>query len=468
MEMSLLLSWKVGFVGKTSLRILQVSTSDIGGGAEKIAWDMLQIHRASAVESWLAVGSKFGTDPYVIQIPLSPSSPPFNLWAFPWFATGDVVSPWVGRVRGMERLRNLLRMTAQPSAFLQIQQGHEDFFFPGTSRLLDLTPEKPDILHCHNLHGGFFDLRVLPWISQRVPTILTLHDAWLLSGHCAHSFDCERWKTGCGLCPDLTIPPAIKHDATAYNWKQKKDIYAGSRLYIATPSQWLMRKVEQSILASAIVEARVIPNGVDIETFHPGDKQSARNELGIPQSARVLLFVGSTTRSNPWKDFKTLEAAVRQVAECLPNEKVILICLGEEKQPEHIGKAEVQFLGFKNHPEDVARFYQAADLYLHATKADTFPNTVLEALACGTPVVATAVGGIPEQIRDGETGFLVPVADTDSMAKQTLTLLINDAMRHQFGLEASHDARERFNLAHQAGAYLEWYSAISDDRDKKM
>ena len=109
-----------------------------------------------------------------------------------------------------------------------------------------------------------------------MPTVLTLHDAWLLSGHCAHSFDCERWKTGCGECPDLTIEPAIRRDATADNWVRKRDIYARSRLYVATPSPWLMGRVEQSMLAPAVEQARVIPNGVDLSVFRPADKRSIR------------------------------------------------------------------------------------------------------------------------------------------------------------------------------------------------
>jgi glycosyltransferase involved in cell wall biosynthesis len=290
--------------------------------------------------------------------------------------------------------------------------------------------------------------------------VLTLHDAWLLSGHCAHSFDCERWKTGCGRCPDLSIYPAVKRDATAYNWRRKRNIYAQSRVYVATPSRWLMRKVEQSILALAIVEARVIPYGVDLTIFHPGDRREARAMLGIPLDAKVLLFVGNATRSNPWRDYATLEAAVERVAERLPDERVILVCLGEARKPERIGEAEVQFIGYRKEPTTVARFYQAADIYLHGAKADTFPNVVLEALACGTPVVATAVGGIPEQVKNGVTGFLVQPRDVKAMAEAIITLLTDDALRMRLGRNAAEDARRRFDLNRQAEAYLGWYQEL--------
>jgi glycosyltransferase involved in cell wall biosynthesis len=92
---------------------------------------------------------------------------------------------------------------------------------------------------------------------------------------------------------------------------------------------------------------------------------------------------------------------------------------------ERIGAAEVRFIPYQANQESVARYYEAADLYVHAAPADTFPNTILEALACGTPVVATAVGGIPEQVEDGQTGFLVPVGNARALAER-LTQLLSD------------------------------------------
>ncbi len=104
---------------------------------------------------------------------------------------------------------------AEPARVLDRRRGVEDFRFPAAWRLAELAPRRPQIVHAHNLHGNYFDLRALPALCQAAPLVLTLHDAWLLAGHCAHSMGCERWRTGCGNCPDLGVYPAVRRDATA-------------------------------------------------------------------------------------------------------------------------------------------------------------------------------------------------------------------------------------------------------------
>lgn len=451
--------WRVGLLAEPdrSLRILQVSTADIAGGAEKVAWNLFTNYRKRGYAAWLAVGYKRSDDPDVFELPRLRQSVP---WARPCWILHGRLAPLEGRVWGIWRLRYWLRTLAGGRPEIERELGRDDFNFPGSRRLLRLPPEQPDIVHAHNLHGNYFDLRFLPQLSHQAPVVLTLHDAWLLSGHCAHSFDCERWRTGCGQCPDLTIYPAIRRDATVYNWQRKREIYARSRLYVATPSRWLMRKVEQSILAPAIVEARVIPHGVDLSLFHPADKKSVRNRLSIPQDAKVLLFTANGIRRNIWKDYQTMRAAVALVAERLQEQEVLFIALGEDAPSERIGQAEVCFIPYQKDPEAVARYYQAADVYVHAARADTFPNTILEALACGTPVVATAVGGIPEQIEDGVTGFLTPMGNSEMMADRIVRLLTDHDLRRRMGAQAAEIAQRQFDLNRQADEYLAWYQEI--------
>jgi glycosyltransferase involved in cell wall biosynthesis len=456
------------------MRILQVSTADIAGGAERIAWNLFNAYRHAGHASSLAVGTKRTDDPDVVALP---NGKHWTLWTRGWSAIERGMRPFDGHVQGAGVVSRFARYAARPRTTLLNEYGIENFHFPGSRRLLDLTAEPPEIVHCHNLHGGYFDLCVLPRLSREVPVVLTLHDAWLLSGHCAHSFDCERWRTGCGQCPYLSIYPAVKRDATAYNWRRKRRIFAKSRLYVATPSAWLMRKVEDSILAPAIVESRVIPNGVDLGTFAPGDRARARAMLNIPQDARVILFTGYGIRRNIWKDYETMRAAIARAAGGLRGENVLFIGLGEESPPESLQSAKFRFVAYVRDGAAVARYYQAADLYIHAAKVDTFPNSVLEALACGIPVVATAVGGIPEQLKplaglgtgapslsrhgpDAATGVLVAAGDAEDMAGSLIALARDGGLRARLGANAQADARERFGLTRQAQEYLTWYRQI--------
>lgn len=141
-------------------------------------------------------------------------------------------------------------------------------------------------------------------------------------------------------------------------------------------------------------------------------------------------------------------------------EDVLFLALGEAPPLHGTGSLHIRFIPFLSEPEKVARVFQASDLYVHPAREDTFPNMVIEALACGTPVVATAVGGIPEQIKEGETGFLVSPHDPGAMAKAAITLLRDDPLRRTFAKGAAEDARKRFDAERMVDDYLRWYQEI--------
>ena len=354
--------------------------------------------------------------------------------------------------------------------------GIEDFAFPGTADLLALTPSRPDILHCHNLHGGYFDLRELPRLAGRIPTILNLRDAWLLSGHCAFSLECDRWKFGCGKCPDLTLYPAVRRDATAHNWKRKRDVFKQSRVYVATPSQWLMDRVQASHLAPAIIESRVIPNGVDNTIFLPGEKAAARAELGIAPGARVLMFAANGIRTNVWKDYTALREALRVIGSAGDAGNTILLAVGETAPPERVGAAEIRFVPFQSDSASLVRHYRAADIYVHAARVESFGNTLLEARACGLPTVATAVGGIPEHTkalgcayaatgvrvfsRREATGLLSAPGDGHALARAVMFLFGDPELTRDLGANAIRDVGARFQVSLQAKRFLAWYREI--------
>ena len=446
------------------MRILQVSTSDGGGGAEGSAWKLFQAYRDRGYNSFLAVGTKYGHDKNVVTIPNDELR---GRWTRFWISAGKVLLPGNLKFRGVSRLRRLVQRPGYLGKVLNKARGYEDFDFPGTWSLLNLAEQPPDVLHCHNLHGqhgGYFDLRALPWLSRQVPVILNLRDCWLLSGHCAHSFDCDRWQSGCGKCPDLSIYPPIHCDATSFNWRRKQQIFSESRLYLTTPSKWLMERVEKSMLTSGIVMKRVVPNGVDLSIFKPANgRWLVRKNLDLPVDAKIVMFAAYGIRKNIWKDYKTMKAAVNLVSETMKDRQLIFLALGEKAKEERIGKAIIRFIPYQRDPNLLAQFYQAADLYIHAALAETFSNTIAEAKACATPVVATNTGAVPEQITDGIMGFLTPSGDPTAMAEKIRILLEDDSLRLRMGKAGAEDVRVRFSLEHQVDQFLDWYSEVIDD-----
>jgi glycosyltransferase involved in cell wall biosynthesis len=466
-------------VNNTPPCILQINGHEQWGGAEIIARSLFQAYRRRGLDSFLAVRWRSSDDLDVLEISTHKRH---ALWYRFWLDLERRLYNLNGRWLGNDWLRQLADKLAEPARTIDRLRGTECFRFPGTFNLLDLPPKRPDIVHCHNLHGDYFDLRALPWLSQKVPFFITLHDNWLLSGHCSQSFDCNRWITGCGECPDLTIYPDLRRDGTAHNWQRKKTIYDQSRLYVATPSKWLMNRVRQSMLTPAIIDARVIHNGVDLSVFKPGNKYQARHELSIPQKVKIMLGVANGMRRNQFRNYRMMSKAAGIVAEKLESSQVMLLILGEYAEVQQIGRCQLRFAPFESNPEVVVKYYQAADLYLHAARADTFPTTVLEALACGTPTVATAVGGIPEQIMGlhlpeaakqfprytaaEATGVLVNPGDAHGMARSAVTLMNQAELYKRVANNAVKDAQQRFNLNRQCDEYLDWYNTILSQKDK--
>jgi glycosyltransferase involved in cell wall biosynthesis len=243
-----------------------------------------------------------------------------------------------------------------------------------------------------------------------------------------------------------------------------------------------MNMVTESILAPAVQDGRVILNGVDLNIFRPLGKNEAKKSLGWDPDTPVILLSAKGIRSNPWKDYGTLIRSLEQIGSGQREEKLRVVALGDDGPGKRFGNVELQFEPFRAQPREVACFYQAADLCVHAAKADTFPNVVLEALACGTPVVATAVGGIPEQVKpmdwpghapgcpsepfDGATGALVAPGDPEAMAHALTMLLKEHELRRRMGENAVRDAGRRFDLDRQVSAYLEWFMEIIEPEAK--
>lgn len=442
-----------------ALRIAQISMAASGGGAEKVARSLHDAFRADGHQAELWVG-RARSDPdrgISVMDQASGAGSRKLVWQIE-----DWLRARVGRVPGALRIARLLRRLAVPESAAAWKSGAEDFAYPGIWGLERRWRQSPpDVVHAHNLHGEYFDLRALPILSRLAPLALTLHDQWLLTGHCAHDFSCGRWRTGCGSCPDLSIYPAVSRDDTSANWQRKREIYRQSRIFVAAPSRWLLDRAAQSPLQAGIVERRLIRIGIDRAVFNPGDREAIRRRLNLPVEAAIVMFAANGTRSNIWKDFATLEQAVWRLPRLLDGRQLILLAVGQAGPTRQNEGAEVRMLPFVSDPAKLADYYRAADVYLHATRADNSPIVVLEALACGTPVVASDVGGVPELVEPGNTGWLAPVGDADAMATFAARLLLDRDQHARFSRSAVERITRDFDFHRQVRAYLDWFQELA-------
>jgi len=315
---------------------------------------------------------------------------------------------------------------------------------------------RPDVIHFHNIHGYYLNLSIARAVGKlEIPVVWTLHDAWPLTGRCAYFFECDRWKTGCGHCPDLSRYPKTYRDSSAFMWKRKKAaLTQGWNPITVCPSQWLADQVKKSYLSKYRLE--VIPNGIDTETFRPREKVATRERLGISAEKKIILFVAA--------DLADERKGARYFFESLQHIKGddwMVLTLG--KRVNLTGKLlaviDVKQLGFISNRDLLAEVYSAADVLCISSLDEVFGLVVTESMACGTPVVGFRVGGIPEQVTD-DCGILVEPRDAQGLGKAITQLLQDDVLRKKMSENCRDRAVAEYSISKFRDRYVKVYSSV--------
>lgn len=268
-----------------------------------------------------------------------------------------------------------------------------------------------DVVHYHLLHdGNYFSMAALPWLSFWKPSVWTLHDPWAMTGHCVHPLDCENWKTGCGNCPYLDLPIAIREDRTARNFRMKHWAYRRSRMHIILASRWMMSFASQSPLMKGF-HLHHVPFGLDLERFRPRPPDAARRSLGVPKDHTVICL---RAFDGPYKGL----GYVRQALRLLSLEKKISLLTFNTKGilDEFIGKYPIVELGWTDNENLMIEAYSAADFFLMPSIAEAFGLMAIEAMACGKPVICFEGTSLPEITFAPEVGLAVPSRDAGALA----------------------------------------------------
>jgi len=408
-------------IGKSGRRpqVALVSTTDNRGGAAKVAWMLKKGLAAKGFQAKMFVKDRFSDDRDVLKI----------------------TDPALDGGKELEN-QGLLYYGIKSTALL--------------ARNPDFT--NCDIFHFHNLHGGYFNPFALPELTRIKPSVWTLHDMQGITGHCAYAFDCDKWQTGCGDCPNLETYPAVAADQTAKMWRDKRRIYADSDIEIIVPSQWLKNVVEKSILKDKKVH--LIYNGIDGQIYRPYDKSAVRRQLRLPDDAIVIAFAADKGLLEQRKGGSFILEAYKYFAAKYPN--LYFMCIGSKA--DNAPTERFLQIPFVADEAALAQIYCAADVFMFPTLADNCPLVVLELMGCGVPVVSFDVGGVPELIEHGRTGFLAQVGDIRQLVGLTEQLVLDESARRRFGQAALATSRERFTLDRMIDDHVRLYETLVQKR----
>ena len=415
------------------MKVLHLNTSDLSGGAARAAYRLHRGLHDIGADSQMLVQDKTSDDRTVI-------SPPTKL------------------NKGWAKIRPSLN-----SIPLQLYQKRDC-----TPYSIQWLPERiapkiaqisPDIINLHWICGGFLQIETLAKFNK--PIVWTLHDMWAFTGGCHYSQECDRYTKSCGVCPQLNSNQGW--DLSRWVWQRKAKAWQDLNLTIVTPSTWLAKCAKASSLFRDL-PIKIIPNGIDTQKYKPIDKQLAKNLIGLPPDKQIVLFGAVSATSDRRKGFHLLRSALQQLKHFQNQEQIELVVFGSS-QPIKLPNFgyQVRYLGRFYDDISLVSLYAAADVFVAPSIQDNLPNTVMEALACGTPCVTFNIGGMPDMVEHRQNGYLAKTFDVEDLAKG-IAWILEDKLRW---LSLSGRAREKveqdFTLERQAQIYIKLFEEILVD-----
>ena len=316
---------------------------------------------------------------------------------------------------------------------------------------------RPDIIHLHNLHGANWDIEVVEECIRHAPVVWTMHDMWPLTGGCVHSFDCQKFKTKCDRkCPQAKEYPIFSNSMVASAHRRRQILYDKSpRIILAAPSDWLYRQ-SQTMIRGRIPLYR-IGNGLDLDIFRVIPKTLARSILRLPDDETPCFLASAASLSNHNKGMHLFLQAIST----LKDWRMRILLMGQDDADFQVSdNVEMVRLGLLRGDRVLPLAYAAADALIHPSLAENQPLVIMESMACGRPVVALPIGGIPEMVQNGRNGWLAASNTEDALRSAIL-----DALRHQtewprYSLACREKAEREFGLHLAAKRYEALYASI--------
>lgn len=330
-----------------------------------------------------------------------------------------------------------------------------------TSRELNFNKDieedikKCDIVHLHNIHGYYLDYKRLFKILKKYnkKIVWTLHDMWPLTGRCAYSFGCEKWKKNCGSCKNKKSYPSSLIDTSEKELKLKRKFIGDidkDNMVIVTPSEWLASICKQSYLNK--FEIKAIPNGIQHNKITKS-KKGLKNKYKLPLNKKIVLFVAADTCD----ERKGIKYILDIIPKCRDH---IFISIG--KKIDKIKFDNFIQLGYISNRDRINEVYSMADVFMITSIDDNFPTTVLESLANSTPIIGFNQGGIPEQV-DKNTGIIVNDISSKELEKELLLLLKNEERLQLYSKEARKRFLEKYTIELFVKSYIDVYKELGEN-----
>ena len=315
--------------------------------------------------------------------------------------------------------------------------------------------KEADLIHLHWINQGMLSLKVIRKIlASGKPVVWTMHDMWPCTGICHHARTCTAFHSECGACP--MIYSQKRKDLSTRIFRQKQRLYASGGIHFVTCSHWLEGMAKQSALL-ANQPVSVIPNPISTTLFHPMKQTEARQKLALPTEGKLILF-GSVKLTDKRKGIDYMVEACRLLAKQHPalKEQLALVAVGmhaAELQP--LVPFKVHNMGYVREEHQLVEIYNAADLYVIPSLDENLPNTIMEAMACGTPCVGFPTGGIPEMIDHLKNGYLTKEHSAEQLAEGIYTLLTTPAYE-----SLSHEAVAKVNACYSERSVANQYGQL--------
>ncbi len=316
-----------------------------------------------------------------------------------------------------------------------------------------------DVIHLHWINHGFLTPKNLAQlVTLNKPIVWTFHDSNAFTGGCHVRYTCDRFEQACGYCPILKTPGV--NDVSAKTWQRKQQAYKTLKFEAVCPSQWMQNSVKSSGLLQNIITHQ-IPNTLNLQTFKPQEKTFCRKELNLPADAFIVLSGFMPSKKDMHKGAPYLVEALSHLVKIIgESQKICLVVFGNSNKQEDLNlPIPVIFLGKIASEEKIVKCYASADVFVAPSLEDNLPNTVMESMACGTPVVGFKTGGIPDMVKHEENGYLANYRDAQDLAVG-INWVYNHPERKILGEKARNYVVENYAEEIIASKYQEVYDKV--------